>query len=450
MQLDPLDTLLYTALVHAVGPEIEALRLPAADGIGLSHRYAPSADGDLWQQDSNWSAFIARMNQLAEDPGVTHVLKADIADFFPRIYHHRLQNRLEQATSEKYYTRAIMNMLSGWGGGVSYGIPIGPAASRLIAELLLDPIDRMLVEQDFKHCRWIDDFRIFCHSEAEAKRAEVQLLRTLYESYGLTLQYPKTSITTKERFREHEPREIILVTDPDGEVFDDDTFVEEVREILNETGQVSLAPIQMNLLPVPLQRLIEDYDLNRVLRFLLEIREDIDIGLVRIVVEELGRREDFGSAVIIFEHLDELLEIISTIVIYFHDGREIIAETLRERIGRVCLAKAAELLSADQEYAAMWFLSLISESISFDNQSRLARQFDETASEVARREIILALGTANNGAWFLAQRKNVLGMQPWIRRAFLYGSRSMLADERAHWLKSIKSQLDVLEKATVT
>jgi len=39
LQLDPLDCLLYTALVYALGDDIEASRLAASEKIGLSHRF---------------------------------------------------------------------------------------------------------------------------------------------------------------------------------------------------------------------------------------------------------------------------------------------------------------------------------------------------------------------------------------------------------------------------
>lgn len=450
MQLDPLDCILYTALTHALGHDIEASRLPVTDKIGLSHRFAPSSDGDLWQHDSNWSAFIDRTRELARAASVTYILKADIADFFPHIYHHRLETRLRRATTETYYAETIMRMLGAWGGRVSYGLPIGPAASRLLAELLLDPIDRMLQEQGYKHCRWIDDIRIFCTSETEAKRAESQLVKTLYESYGLTLQYSKTAIVYKSSFlADAEPREVLIVTDENDEPVTDDALVEEVRELLNETGDVSLAPLDLNKLPVPLKNLLANYDLNRVLSFLLGFYDEIDIGVVRIVLEELARREDCSSALLVLDHLADLQQIISTVADYFMRGRSSIDGRARAEIGNRCLAEAKASVAAGQDFNAMWLLWLVAGTEEFDNQQVFAKQFEETASEVARRKLVLAMGQSGNGDWFLARRNDLTGMSPWIRRAFLYGSRAMLPDERKHWLKSITPQLDILERAIV-
>jgi hypothetical protein len=130
-------------------------------------------------------------------------------------------------------------------------------------------------------------------------------------------------------------------------------------------------------------------------------------------------------------------------------GRSSIDELTRIEIGNRCLAEAKNYLAGGQDFGAMWLLSLVAESEAFDNQHALAKQFEETASEVARRKLILALGRAGNGDWFLARRNDVTGMSPWLRRAFLHGSRAMLPDERTHWLKSIAPQLDVLDRAIV-
>jgi Reverse transcriptase (RNA-dependent DNA polymerase) len=136
-------------------------------------------------------AFIDRTQELARAPHVTHVLKADIADFFPHIYHHRLETRLHRSTTEKHYADTIMRMLSSWGGRVSYGLPIGPAASRLLAELLLDPIDRMLQEQGYKHCRWIDDIRLFCESKPMLDAPRVSSLKRSTNRTGLRFSIQK-------------------------------------------------------------------------------------------------------------------------------------------------------------------------------------------------------------------------------------------------------------------
>src|SRR4051794_25681141 len=50
-QLDPLDFLIYTALVHEVGKKLETTRIPVTDGIVHSYRFSPNADGRMFSDD---------------------------------------------------------------------------------------------------------------------------------------------------------------------------------------------------------------------------------------------------------------------------------------------------------------------------------------------------------------------------------------------------------------
>jgi hypothetical protein len=52
-QLDPLDFLIYTALVYEIGSDLEKRRIPINEGIVHSYRFSPNADGQI--DDSNIS-----------------------------------------------------------------------------------------------------------------------------------------------------------------------------------------------------------------------------------------------------------------------------------------------------------------------------------------------------------------------------------------------------------
>jgi hypothetical protein len=113
-------------------------------------------------------------------------------------------------------------------------------------------------------------------------------------------------VTKASFLAETQSREVLIVTDDDDQPVTDDALVEEVRELLNGTGDVSLTPVDLNMLPVPLKELLADYDLNRVLLLLLDFYDEIDLGVVRIVLEELTHRADFSSAELILTHLPDL------------------------------------------------------------------------------------------------------------------------------------------------
>jgi hypothetical protein len=185
-QLDPLDTLLFLSLVYEAGGPIEFVRLPANDGIVHSYRFAPTPDGHLFDSAANFETFRAAAESRATTGNYSHVVTADIADFYPRIYSHPLENALLAACGGTGHARAILKLLEQWNYGVSYGIPVGPNPSRLLAELAICDVDQALLSEGFSFIRFVDDFHIFCKSERQAYEALAFLARVLHENHGLT------------------------------------------------------------------------------------------------------------------------------------------------------------------------------------------------------------------------------------------------------------------------
>lgn len=96
-QLDPLDFLILTALIKDVGEKLEMQRIPIAQNIVHSYRFSPASNGRMYSEDQTYRSFQKASQTLSDDPDITHVVIADIADFFPRIYTHRIDNALDGA-----------------------------------------------------------------------------------------------------------------------------------------------------------------------------------------------------------------------------------------------------------------------------------------------------------------------------------------------------------------
>jgi hypothetical protein len=383
------------------------------------------------------------------------VLKADIADFYARIYHHRLENRLFEVSTQPVFVRALMKLLEAWNGRVSYGIPIGQAASRLLAELVLDDIDRNLMDEGFIHCRWIDDYRLFCKSDREAHRAESFLTKALSESHGLSLQQSKTMVVSKYAFQaelEGQQTVRIAVHARTREILDDDADdVVEVDEDfgdLDEYERVSLAPMEYEELPANIKSFVSRFSIDEVLRHLIR-RTDPNLGVARVLIAKLRSDKDARGSGIILEHLELLNPILPDAIGYLIDIQDELEEQVRKSIGKKCIDLLKDSELRDSEYSTLWLLWLFAESSTFDNESSFASLYNEFPSQEARRKIILALGNAQNAAWFRMRRNDLAALPQWNRRAFLYGARCLLPDERDHWYKSIKSQLDELDIAVV-
>lgn len=50
-QLDPLDFLIYTALIHETGVKLESRRVPVAEQIVHSYRFDPNSDGRMFSEE---------------------------------------------------------------------------------------------------------------------------------------------------------------------------------------------------------------------------------------------------------------------------------------------------------------------------------------------------------------------------------------------------------------
>lgn len=193
-QLDPLDALILTAIVFEIGDALEDYRVPASDRVVHSYRLRRDGDGQLYDPDFGYRSFQSSARELLDRSDVNCVVVTDIADFFPRLYSHPLENALVDSGASADLVRCLMKLLSKWNIRVSYGVPVGPAAARLLAEVAISDIDFSLIHDGYRYCRFTDDFRIFCSDEHEAHQALAHLAQVLYANHGLTLQPQKTAI----------------------------------------------------------------------------------------------------------------------------------------------------------------------------------------------------------------------------------------------------------------
>ena len=119
---------------------------------------------------------------------------ADISNFFDRISIHSLENHLKEIGCDEQYVILIREMLSFWSAGrKSFGVPVGSDASRILSEVVLLQVDASLTNIGIKFIRYVDDFRIFTNSRAEALKA-VEILTALLSEEGLALNSRKTEI----------------------------------------------------------------------------------------------------------------------------------------------------------------------------------------------------------------------------------------------------------------
>ena len=138
------------------------------------------------------------VDRLIKD-GYTHVVDADLQSYFDTIPHDRLMARVEEKVSDG----RVLDLIRGWLKAdilkgterwpPTQGSPQGAVISPLLANIYLDPLDRLMAERGYRMVRYADDFVILCRSREEADAA-LDLVRYWVADNGLTLHPTKTHV----------------------------------------------------------------------------------------------------------------------------------------------------------------------------------------------------------------------------------------------------------------
>ncbi|MBT2600021.1 MULTISPECIES: RNA-directed DNA polymerase [unclassified Oceanobacillus] len=435
-QLDPLDSITFTALMYEIGMEIENFRIAKEQNIAFSNRFDPDSDGQMYNPNLNWETFQNHCREQAESDVYQYVVVADIADFFPRIYSHPLEQALGQAIAVKTnHVRAIKRCLSQLNGSVSYGIPVGQAASRLLAELVLDDVDRGLMGEGINHCRFVDDFRIFCETEKDALAALATLANLLFENHGLTLQQHKTRVMTTEHFENQ-----ILKNDADQEI---SGLSDQFNEILSQLDLSNpYEEFNFNELDENAQEQIRRMNLEEILEQHLEEVDEIDISLVRFLLKRLtsiGSQDIVDSLI---SNIHKLYPVVKEVMGYFQTIE--LEQSTKHQIGSQLLNICTDSFVGHLEFNTLWILNTFTNDNEWNNEGRFIRLYSELTDQYTQRELILAMGRAGLDHWFRPRRRNASELTPWLKRAFLAAASCLPGDQAQHWYRSLP-RLDLLE-----
>jgi hypothetical protein len=140
----------------------------------------------------------------------SHMVKADIKNFYPSIYTHSIAWALHGKAfirkpvnlhSYSHLGNRLDRLFQNANDGCTNGIPIGPVVSDVIAEIIASAVDRLLTKMlaseaiDYEAVRFKDDYRILVKSEADAK-VVIKSLQAALKEYNLELNDEKTKIAT--------------------------------------------------------------------------------------------------------------------------------------------------------------------------------------------------------------------------------------------------------------
>lgn len=441
-QLDPLDFIVFAATIYEIAPDIEVRRLPTAANVVFSYRHSSAPDGQLFDPNIGYRQFQASSQKILDgEPRFSHVAVTDIADFYPRIYLHRLDNALQIATARASHVTAIRRLLAGWNGTESFGIPVGSAPVRLLAEITIADIDEALLANGVKFVRFNDDYRLFARSYAEGYRHIAFLADALFSNHGLTLQPQKTTIVPTDEFRKRFLRSL--------EERELDSLRERFARLLTELGvDDEYGDINYDDLNEEQQAVIDSMNLADVFRQELSGPDEADDALLRFTLRRLTQLGDGGVVDDVFQNVESLLPIFADVMRYLTGLRDLMPED-RRRIGARVLELIENSIISDSSYHRMWALDLFTHSTEWDNEGRFFALLASARDQFSRRKLILAMGRAAQRHWFQARWRTLFDEPHWPRRALLCAASCMAPDARRHWYHSVEPRLDPLERAVV-
>ncbi len=143
-------------------------------------------------------AVEAAREYVAEGRG--WVVDLDLEKFFDRVNHDVLLSRLARRIGDKRILRLIRRylqagvMLNGVVVGREEGTPQGGPLSPLLANVLLDDLDRELTRRGHCFCRYADDCNIYVRSRRAGERVKASVTRFLERKLRLRVNEEKSAV----------------------------------------------------------------------------------------------------------------------------------------------------------------------------------------------------------------------------------------------------------------
>lgn len=441
-QIDPLWNAYFLGTTLSLADSIENDRIDPAEMTIFSHRYAPE-EHHLFVRDG-WKTFQDHSLTLAEN--AEFVVVTDIADFYSRIYHHRIDNLLGYADPGSEKPKHIMALLTKFSREVSYGLPVGGPASRVLAELLLNDTDKLVKSELSKlenasFVRFADDYRFFVSDIETAYRCIGFLSETLQRNEGLSLQRSKTRIMTRAEYirangRDYAPApgssarflNLHLYYDPYSPTAEED--YDTLREQLDEFDVLSLIRAELD------KGRVDQGLIKRLVASIVHLAPEIRVQAI------LSLLENVETLTPVIPHV--LRAVAKNVGAFDAEAQERVQHEVRALVDG-----GHHVVRADVNMA--YFVRVLGQTKSNANESTLSQIFkgglsySGKAGPDVQREIILTMGRWKSNYWLHGQKVQYDDLHPWAKRAFLVSSYS-LGDAGKHWRKSSRHGLSKFDK----
>lgn len=438
--IDPIWNAFLLYQVLMISEQIETERVPIEKKSVFSYRIKLNEEsGKLFDSEINWRGFYSTALSEAEDKESLFVVRFDISDFYNRVYHHRLENAIVRLGADSVIKSRIMKILQDISNNDSYGLPVGGNASRILAELLLNSMDKMMINKRYRFFRYVDDYILFASSKEDAYQKLNWCVEYMLRNWGLSLQKSKTQIQTKGEFISHAKANL------EGDENQENRTRTDFLKIHIHYDPYSLTAEEDYL---KLQDQLEGFDITSLIKD--EIRKSrIHLALGKQLMSAIlflsGEKLNLAIQTIC-TNLEVLYPVLPTVMQVLYKKllqldeltRKYVVETLSELI-----EKDSYLFQTENNSA------YIVRVLSLANSERAVQAIDliytRTNYVLVKVNCLYAMANLNNHYWISNLRTRFGTFTPWERRAFIAASY-FLRDEGKHWRDHTKEQFSRVEK----
>ncbi len=170
----------------------------------------------------------------------------------------------------------------------------------------------------------------------------------------------------------------------------------------------------------------------------------LHLGFARYILRRAAQSRTKALLPLVFGNLQVLAPILRDVANY-------VRASLSQRNIAPYGAQLKQFLTssayADIPYVRMWCLEMALNSPKLMDAATALRLADDSAACLGIRPAALLARVYNQATWVRAHKETWRSNGDWDRRAIIWASSVLPADERKHWLKGVKQATDGLDRA---
>src|SRR5690606_2776901 len=189
------DRLIYEALAFEVAESIDPLLSDSVFNHRSKHRSVHSV--------TDWKRMRKKAREFLSTDKDLLMAKTDIASFYEHVEIDVLSMDLAAVGLGEDVVTQLWSFLNGFERQChTWGLPQGSAASGILANAYLLPVDNLIQQFDIRFIRYSDDMYLFDSNE-EKLRSTLQRINRAFRARHLNMSAPKTRILARKDAEEH-------------------------------------------------------------------------------------------------------------------------------------------------------------------------------------------------------------------------------------------------------